>query len=365
MPTRSPIRGSVALLLTLGLASPALAEEWKSGAEATANSEPTATPVAASGQPAAASGPLVDGIAAQVGTEIVLVSDVHRIADPIEAKIREQGAADADIALLHSDVLDKLVERKMISLLAKRMEIEATDFEIDDAIAGIARENRLDAEGLKKSVESQGLSFDAYRKRIAEEIVQQKVLSGMVRSRVKVEDAQVRKLYDQRYGAMPAGSDELHLVHMAAGAEDGKPKSVAAACDKVRRGLARVRAGENFENVAIQVSQASPDLGWLPVGALAPWMQEAAAGLEPGQVSGVIELPVGCAVVQLVERRKVEALSFEQAKPQLQELMMDQAFQEEYVRFVERLKKQTYVERKGAFADTSRLDVASPSPTIR
>jgi peptidyl-prolyl cis-trans isomerase SurA len=365
MLTRSPIRGSVALLFALVFASPALAEEWQSGAEATANSDPAAAAAAASGQPAASSGLLVDGIAAQVGTEVVLVSDVHRIADPIEAKIREQGATDADIALLHSDVLDKLIERKMIGLLAKRVEIEATDFEIDDAIAGIARENNLDADGLKKSVESQGLSFEAYRRRIAEEIVQQKVLGGMVRSRVKIEDAQIRKLYDQRYGAMPAGSDEVHLVHMAAGAEDGKPKSVAAACDKVRRGLARIRAGESFTSVASQVSQASPDLGWLPAGALAPWMQEAAAGLEPGQMSGVIELPVGCAVVQLAERRKVEALSFEQAKPQLQELMMEQAFQEEYVRFVERLKKQTYVERKGAFADASRLDVASPPPTIR
>jgi hypothetical protein len=35
------------------------------------------------------------------------------------------------------------------------------------------------------------------------------------------------------------------------------------------------------------------------------------------------------------------------------------------VKFIDRLRKQTYVERKGAFADTSRLDVASPPPNIR
>ena len=337
-------------LIAIAFAGPVSAEEGK-------EAEPAATPLKPSGA-------LVDGIAAQVGTEVVLISDVDRVANPIEAKIREQGATDADVVLLRSDVLDKLIERKMIGLLAKRVEIEATDFEIDDAIAGIAKENNLDADGLKKSVESQGLSFDAYRHRIAEEIVQQKVLGSMVRSRVKIEDAQIRKLYDQRYGAMPAGGEEVHLVHMAAGADDGKPKSIAAACDKVRRGLTRVRAGESFATVASEVSQASPDLGWLPARTLAPWMQEAAGSLQPGQVSGVIELPVGCAVVQLVERRKVEALSFEEAKPQLRELMMDQAFQEEYVRFVEKLHKQTYVERKGTFSEASRLDVASP-PTTR
>jgi hypothetical protein len=74
---------------------------------------------------------------------------------------------------------------------------------------------------------------------------------------------------------------------------------------------------------------------------------------------------VGCAVLQLVERREIEALSYEQAKPQLSELLMDQAFQEEYVRFIDRLRKQTYVERKGTFANASRLDVASPPPQIR
>ena len=347
-------RPLAAVLIAVVFALPASAQEWKAGDPA-----PAEAPAAAAA-PAQPSGDLVDGIAAQVGTEVVLVSDVDRVAAPIEAKIREQGATDADIVLLRSDVLDKLIERKMIGLLAKRVEIEATDFEIDDAIANIAKENNLDAEGLKKSVESQGLSIDAYRKRIGDEIVQQKVLGGMVRSRVKIEDAQIRKVYDQRYAAIPVGSDEVHLVHMAAGADDGKPKSVAAACDKVRRGLARVRAGESFAIVASQVSQASPDLGWLPAATLAPWMQQAIGSLQPGQVSGVIELPVGCAVIQLVGSRKIEAVSYEQAKPQIEELMREQAFQEEYVRFVEKLHKQTYVERKGAFAEASRLNVASP-----
>lgn len=310
---------------------------------------------------AAPAGELVEGIAAQVGTEVVLVSEVDRIAKPIEAKIREKGGTDADVQMLRSDVLDKLIERKLILLLAKRAEIEATSFEVDDAIESIARENQMDVEALKQSVASEGMSWDTYRQRLAEEIVQQKVLNGMVRSRVKVEESQIRKLYDQRYGAMPAtGGEEVRLVHMAVGASDGKPASVKAACEKVRRALARVRAGEPFAQVADEVSQAAPDLGWLPRESLAPWMQSAVAGLEPGQVSDVIELPIGCAVLTLVDRRTVEALSYEQAKGPLRELIADQAFQEEYVRFVERMRRQTYVDRRGEFAGAT--DVASPPP---
>jgi hypothetical protein len=194
--------------------------------------------------------------------------------------------------------------------------------------------------------------------------VQSKVLGGMVRPRAKVEEQQIRRLYDQRYGAMPAaGGQELHILHMAAGADDGRPESVAAACDRVQRGLSRVRGGEPFAKVASEVSMAAPDLGYLPEHALAPWMRETAAAMQPGQVSGVIRLPVGCAVLQLVDRRTIEALTYDQAKGQLRAILTEQAFQEEYVKFIDRLRKQTYVERRGVFADA--LDVASPPPMIR
>lgn len=338
------------------VAAPAFAEDPQDAAPA-----PAAAPEAAPAPAAPPAGELIDGIAAQVGTEVVLVSEVDRVAVPIEAKIRAKGGGDADIQMLRSDILDKLIERKLILIVAKRAEVEATDFDIDDAVNSIARENKMDIDQLKKSVAAEGLPWDTYRQRIGEEIVQHKILNGMVRPRAKVEEAQIRKLYDQRYGAMPAsGGEELRLLHMAVGAEDGKPASVKAACEKVRRGLARVRSGEDFMTVASEVSQAAPDLGWLPQNALAPWMQAAVASLQPGQVSDVIQLPVGCAALTLVERRTVEALSYEQAKGPLRDLLVEQAFQDEYTRFIERIRKQTYVDRRGEFA--TAIDVSSSPP---
>jgi peptidyl-prolyl cis-trans isomerase SurA len=346
-----------ALLVASLAASPAFAQEWTPIEEAP--KEPAAD-AAAAAQP----GELVEGIAAQVGTEVVLVSEVDRIAQPIETKVREKGGTDADVQLLRSDVLDKLIERKLVLLVAKRAEVEVNEIEIDDTINDIARENQMEVPAMKANVEAEGISWDEYRKRLGEEILQQKVLNGVVRSRAKVDESQIRKLYDQRYGAMPAsGGVEVHLLHMAVGSDDGKPASVKAACDKVRRGVGRVRSGENFAVVANEISQAAPDLGWLPQPSLAPWMQSAVANLEPGQASDVIELPVGCAAIALVERREVEALSYEQAKGPLRDVLSEQAFQEEYVRFIDRMRKQTYVERRGEFAEAT-VDVASP-PAIR
>jgi len=289
---------------------------------------------------------LVDGIAAQVGTEVVLISDVSRVADPIEKKMRGAGATDHDIAQMRAEVLEQMIERKLIALLAKRAEIEATDAEIDDAIAGVAKENGMSVDTLKKSVETQGLPWEAYRRKIGEEIVQQKVLGGMVRSKIEVKEEEVRALYNQRYGDQPTGGREIHVLQMAQAAEGDKPAQHAAACDRVRVALGRVRAGESFQ----KVHEAT----------LAPWMVSALGKMNPGQISDVIELPVGCAALQLLGTREAQPVTYEQVEKELRALLYDERFQEQYRRFMEKLRKQTYVDRKGVFADAARIDAKVP-----
>lgn len=302
---------------------------------------------------------LIDGIAAQVGTDVVLVSEVSRLSASIEGRMREAGASESEVAMMRGDVLERLIDRKLIALFAKRTEIQVNELEIDEAAAGIARENGMTVEQMRASVEGQGMTWDTYRARLGEEILQQKVVAGMVRSRVRVEDAEVRAFYEERFGDQPTTGEEVHLQHIAVAARSAKPGAKEQACDRVRAGLGRVRAGEDFMAVARQVSEGSPDLGFVHMSALAPWMSEAVNGMQPGSLSGVIELPVGCAVLRLVERRAVQPVDFEQAQERIRQALFEKKFEEELETFLEKLRKQTYVERKGAFADAARIDAAA------
>lgn len=316
-------------------------------------------PAAAQPEAAGADAVVVDGIAAQVGTDVVLLSDVTRLSGPIEGKMREAGATDADLATMRRDVLERLIDRKLIALFARRAEIQATEPEIDDAIQAIARENQLSLEQMRQSIEAEGLAWEAYRQRIGEEVVQNKVVGGMVRSKVRVEDQEIEAFYEQRYGDQPTSGEEVHLQHIAVASKDDKPAAKRAACERVRSALGRVRAGEDFLAVARDVSEGSPDLGFVHMSNLAPWMASAVDRLRPGSISDVLELPVGCAVLRLVERREVQPVSFEQARPHIQQALFEQKFEREFEAFVEKLRKQTYVERKGAFADAGRVDASA------
>ncbi len=302
---------------------------------------------------------LVDGIAAQVGTEVVLISDVKMMSGGVVDQMRRAGASEREIAMVQADALERLIERRLIMILARRAEVGASDIEIDEAIEAIANDNGISVEALRQSVEAQGLPFESYRERVSEEIIQRKVLGGNVQSKVKVEDSQVRELYDKRYSEQPTEGDEVWIRHIVVAVPEPKPELVKEACAAVQEAEKRVRAGEDFMTVATEVSMLDPDLGWVYVDSLADWMQEALAPLAEGEVSKVVGIPVGCSLLQVVERREVKPITYDEAKDQLRGELYEQAFDTEVRAFLERLRDQTYIERKGVFAEAARLSIPS------
>jgi peptidyl-prolyl cis-trans isomerase SurA len=323
------MRSPVALLLTLVVAAAAAAEE------------------------------IVDGSAAQVGSEIVLISDVRQVAEPTERRIREQGATEKEVAILRAEILERMIERALIRRVVRRAELNATETEVDVAIESIATENGLSIEQLKESVEAQGLPFQGYRERIREEIEHAKVINGLIGGRVRVEEKDVRALFDQEYGDQPAGGMEVHLRHILVPSDGEDPAVRRRACDQTEKALRRIRGDEPFQEVATEVSRVNPekggDIGWFHASSLAPWMTNAIDPLSAGETSEVIEMPFGCNLLHVVEKRLYEQITYESARAALAEYLHQKRLGEEYSAFIEELRRQTYIERKGIFADAARL----------
>ncbi|HUF13240.1 MAG TPA: peptidylprolyl isomerase [Longimicrobiales bacterium] len=102
---------------------------------------------------------------------------------------------------------------------------------------------------------------------------------------------------------------ELTVRHLVILAERWRDDEVRAdARDRARDALERVNAGEEFAAVAADVSEepgADRDGGLLPPGRRGTWVPEfwsAAAALEEGAVSEVVETQFGFHVVELIER---------------------------------------------------------------
>jgi parvulin-like peptidyl-prolyl isomerase len=258
-----------------------------------------------------------------------------------------------------------MIEDQLIRNEIRRMELYASDNEIDETIAMIASDNGLTPEQLEESVVTKNMDFEDYREQIKEKIEHQKVIRIALMSKVEVEEAAVRRLYDQRFKDQPTGGSQVHLRQILVPVDENKDAD--AACAEVSAAAERIAAGETFEVVASEVSVAAPaqggDIGWLHSSSLAAWMAKLVAKLEPGEISPVNQQPFGCNLLKLVERRAFERISYEMAQPQLYGEIQQMMMESEFVVWMEELRERTYIQRYGYFADAAKLDTTAADPT--
>jgi peptidyl-prolyl cis-trans isomerase SurA len=301
---------------------------------------------------------LIDGIAAQVGYRYVLISEVEELAQPIAERMRAANAPPAQIDKVRGEALDRLIEAKLIESIVIRLEMGATQEEVDETVRNIALDNGLSVAQLQASVESHGLTMNEYRGKLKSELERSRLLNSLVRSQVRVEQEELELAYLERYGDQRQGGEQANLRHILVAAGDQSGRDERTACLIAQDAADQIRAGDmEFREMARRVTEMNPEqegeLGWFHTDEIAPWMAEAIVNMQDGDVSDAIPMPFGCNVLQLVGRRTFSPVSFEAAEPQLREELSQHEMEKEYLRWLETVRKQVYVSRKGIYAEAS------------
>jgi parvulin-like peptidyl-prolyl isomerase len=212
------------------------------------------------------------------------------------------------------------------------------------------------------------MPYPLYRERIRSEIEHARVINDLVASKARVEDDELREIYDQEMANLPKGGEELFLRVIVVTPKGDDPGARDVACSQVDTAKARITGGEPFELVAREVSESNPESGgsqaWVHESEIAGWMRSSVESLPAGGVSERIDAGFGCGLVQVVEKRSFVPLTFDQAKERLHRRLFDARLAAEYKKLIERLRAQTYIERKGIFGDTGiqRSSSAAPPP---
>ena len=308
---------------------------------------------------------LMDGIAAQVGTEIVLVSEVMELVAPQEQAMRAQNMPPQHIAQARADALETMIEWRLIEQMVQHTELFATDAEIDTTIETIATDNNLTLDQLERSVTSQGMLWEAYRSEIKRELERRKILSAVIATKVQIEDGEVEARYAQQFKDQRDAGTSVHLRQiLSVGGEAGSGATVEEACTFVNEARDLIKSGRDFADLATRYSAVAADtggdLGWMHEEELSSYMRELVSPLAPGQLSEVYPLPIGCTIVQLVERREFEPVTYEQAEQQLRGIIYEEKLKVEYRDWMESLRSQTFIERRGYFADAASFQPEEP-----
>lgn len=259
---------------------------------------------------------LVDGIAAVVEGEIILMSDVQQYAmmQAYQMDInpyQQPQEFQRTLQQLQPQVLQSLIDQNIIkakaeedSVIIKEHEIEqALQQQIDNMVAQVGSEEALE-EQLDMSIrEIKDEYRDEVHKRLLVERYQQTKFANISVSRREVE-----KFYKTYKDSIPEMPKRAHVSHIVIKTQPGTSAD-SLAVSQLRDIKSKIQEGASFTQLAQQYSQdpgsrrQGGDLGFVSRGSLVPEFEQVAFSLQQGEVSDIIETEFGYHIIKLEERR--------------------------------------------------------------
>lgn len=294
---------------------------------------------------------LVDRIVAIVNDDIITFSDLTREGAPIFRRIsREAPPEQVEAALIQAreELLSGLIEKLIVEQRAKEQGVSVSDEDVDRAFASVVERNNTTPEEFRRSLELMGTDEQHYREILRSQVLQSKLISYEIRSRVVITDEKVREYYEANYTEKKE-SDAYHILQMGFTWEEDTPAARQAARDKAESIRAKALAGEDFRTLAKKHSRLPSavdggDIGVLKKDELASYMKDSITGLAPDQISPVVETPAGFQFFKVLPSAGAQA-SFEKVAETIREKLYQQSLDIQFEKWVKELKEQAYIKK--------------------
>ena len=254
---------------------------------------------------------LVDGIAAVVGDEIILESEVDEEFYIYQMRSATSELSPDDIARVRSGIVREMVNEMLLVAMAHRDTLRLDPRELDEEMeARVAElvERHGSEEALDVALAQEGLTLPELRSLYADEIERRLLAERVVRNKVHgsidVTWGEVEEYYrehTEEVGQSPEAFLIGGIVLMPKITEDAKQ----AAIDRMTEVSERLAAGEPFDEVARKYSDDASastggDLGTFDRGVMVPEFDDAVFAMEEGEVSGIITTRFGFHIVEIL-----------------------------------------------------------------
>jgi peptidyl-prolyl cis-trans isomerase SurA len=252
---------------------------------------------------------LYDAIAAVVGNEIVLVSDVMQRA----IMYARQAKIDPSDSRLQRQFLNDLIDEKLVLTRAREDSITVSEELVSQRLEYQLR-NLVQQAGSEQRLEQlYGMPMDKLRTEARDLIRQQLIVQKMVQKKfsdLKVTDRDLTEFYRKYRDSLdnqqiPEQVELRRIVLLSKPGESSKQITV----DLLAAIKDSIAAGGDFADFARRYSQdpgsaaEGGDVGFVQPGTLVPEYEQAAAKLDINEISDPVESTYGIHLIQLLDRR--------------------------------------------------------------
>jgi peptidyl-prolyl cis-trans isomerase C len=285
----------------------------------------------------------------RVGDHILYESDLRVIGSTLSDVQARSGPDVLEDPAVFERCLAVAVEQWLLYKEAESSGCKVTEDDLEEKLTEI-REGMGGAPGLLGFLEARQVTVAEFRENLRRDLCIRRFIEDHFTSELEITDADVETFYEQNREAF-GPKQEVHARHVLITPEEpGDEKAKEEARKEAQEVLDQARAGEDFGELARTHSDgpSAPrggDLGWFGRGQMVPPFEEAAFGLEPGEVAGPVETRFGYHVIKLEDRRSTEGRTLDEVREDIRRHLGQQRLTILIRDHVKALREQADIER--------------------
>jgi peptidyl-prolyl cis-trans isomerase C len=266
--------------------------------------------------------------AATVNGEPISQKDFEQLLGFLQFQYMQQGMQiqGPQLEQLKVAVLESLIDDELMFQIAAEEGYTASEQEISKALE-TTKGQFENEEAYLNALEEEGLDEASLKLTLSKKLTRDKYEQEKFVSTVNLEPGEARKFYDDNPAqfSQPLQFRSSHILIQVA--PDASEEEKQAAMDKIDAAVARIENGEEFSEVAREVSEGPSgpnggDLNYQQKGAFVPEFEAAALELEIGEISDVVETQFGYHIIKLTDKREEQVVAFEEVEGQIEEYLM-------------------------------------------
>jgi peptidyl-prolyl cis-trans isomerase SurA len=233
---------------------------------------------------------------------------------------------------LKLNVLDELINNEILLERAKKLNLEASDGEVEDKFTELKSPYTEDE--FQRQLKDRGVSVDDLKRDLRRQLSIQKLLNREVVAKITITDQDVSEFYNTNKAQFNVAEPQYRIAQIVVtprkepqvrNRKNDDATNEAEAQRKVKMLMDRLNTGADFAQLAMDYSTTTGgDLGYVPESALNqsdPALKKMVVGMKPGQVSPVLQVKDGYRILKLVTRESPGQRGI--TDPQVQQTIRD------------------------------------------
>jgi parvulin-like peptidyl-prolyl isomerase len=274
-----------------------------------------------------------DKVIAVVNNEVIAQKDLSDFLNYIRLQYSRQlqgKALEEKVTSMKQDLLQRLIEDRLILQQAKLDKIVVDSSRIKSKIEEIKKGYPSEA-AFEQDLAKQGLVQADLENKIREQMLMRSLIEGKVRSKVIIRPDEVTSFYAKNKKQLV--KPEERILTMIIIQDEDAAKTVSY----------QLRSGIKLEELATKFEFTTDKFSATPGQQLRPEIEDTVFKLGRGEISNPVKVDGKYFIFKLDDIIGSQQLSLVQAQDEIKSYLFEKKMQEELVKWLDELKKQSYI----------------------